>query len=100
MIAKIRLGVKYSAGSNVLAYHGQSVKFGQKSIITMSLVSKQFYHSLFFEANTKMYNFWERCRQLNQGVIGVLGVIGGPGACTVKHYGFIIYGKLTYFIIS
>jgi hypothetical protein len=22
------------------------------------------------------------------------------GACTIKHYGYIIYGKLTYFVVS
>jgi hypothetical protein len=33
----------------------------------MSLVSNFFIKALFFEAYTKMYNFWMRCRQLNQG---------------------------------
>jgi len=25
---------------------------------------------------------------------------GKPTACTIKHYGLVIYGKLTYFVVS
>ncbi len=50
---------------------------------------------------TKRPNLGLKTRPIQETTLGCLQLdITFPGACTIKHYGLIIYGKLTDFVVS
>ncbi len=77
-------------GACTIKYYGFVVYRIRNKLVCLSLLVC--FMSGHLKATSLLQNLWicHKLRICN----------GWPGACTIKHYGFVIYGKFTDFVVS